>query len=77
MEIYKIEIDEKKYSQYKTYEDAKKDLIKLINTNKNSNIKIIMEEFYDYGIFDNCCKIYLLCEYLNFVIREYIKYKFL
>lgn len=72
MEIYSINIDGKKYKQYKNYEDAESDMNKLIELNKNSHIEIILEDFCDYGHFDYCCKIYLLCEYKNLLIKKYL-----
>ena len=72
MEIYLIDIDGKKYSQYKTYENAKKDLEILYCKYPNSNIKILVEEYCDNGAQDFCCKIYTLCEYKNLKVNEYI-----
>lgn len=63
MEIYSINIDGKKFKQYKTYNDALLDFELQIKINPDSNIKIILEDFCDYGNLDTCCKIYILCEY--------------
>jgi hypothetical protein len=82
MEIYCIKIDGKKYKQYKTFEDAFIDFEKKINESQNfekkineSNnleIKIILEEYCEYGYLDNCCKIDVLCEYKDFIIKKYL-----
>lgn len=73
MEIYLINIDNKKYKQYKTYEKALEDMNMLIKSNQNpdSNIEIILEEFCDYGHSDTYCKIYVLCEFKNLVFKKY------
>ena len=67
MEIYLIEIDSIKFKQYKTYENALTDFESQIKINPNSNIKIILEDFCDYDNLDTCCKVYILCEYNNFI----------
>jgi len=72
MEIYYINIDTKKYKQYKTYELAFVDMEKLILSNPDSNIEIILEDFCEFGHSDSCCKIYLLCEYKNLTIKKYL-----
>lgn len=72
MEIYSIEINRKTFAQYKTYEDALTVMNKLIKENPNSNIKIILEDFCEYGHMDTCCKINLLCEYNDFVLKKYL-----
>ena len=62
----------KKYKQYKTFEDAFIDFEKKINENHDLEIKIILEEYCEYGYLDNFCKIYLLCEYKYFIIKKYL-----
>ena len=71
MEIYSINIDGKKFKQYKTYYDALIDIEMQIKINSDSNIELILEDFCDYGNFDTCCKIYLLCEYKNKIFFKY------
>ena len=82
MEIYCIKIDGKKYKQYKTFEDAfidfekkineSQNFEKKINESQNLEIKIILEEYCEYGYLDNCCKIDVLCEYKDFIIKKYL-----
>lgn len=72
MEIYSINIDEKKFKQYKTFEDALIDFDLQIKINPNSNIEIILEDFCDYGNLDTCCKIYVLREYKNNKLKKYL-----
>ena len=74
MEIYIININKKKFSQYKTYNEALDSMDSIIKSNPNftSNIEIILEEFCEYGHSDTCCKIYLLCEYKNLVFTKYL-----
>lgn len=72
MEIYSINIDGIKFKQYKTYEDAFIDTELQIKINPNSNIEIILEDLCDYGNLDTCCKIYLLCEYKNNILKKYM-----
>lgn len=71
MEIYLININNKKYKQYKTYEEALEDVYFLINSNPNINVEIILEEYCEYGNLDTCCKIKLLCEYKNSILKKY------
>lgn len=68
MEIYLINIDGKKYSQYKTYENALREMENQIKLNPNSVIQMILEDFCDYGNLDTCCKIHILHEYKNLII---------
>lgn len=63
MKIYLINFDGKKYKQYKTYEQSLEDLNKLILEYPNSNVKIILEEYDEFGHSDSCCKFYDLCLY--------------
>ena len=72
MEIYSINIDNKKYKQYKRYEEALDDTEKLIKTNPSLNLEIILEEFCEFGYSDTCCKLYLLYEYKNFTVKKYL-----
>ena len=72
MNIYFIELDNKKYKQYKTYEEAYSDFEKLILKPQNTIIKIKLEEFCEYGHSDSCCKMYNLCKYENGIINKYI-----
>jgi hypothetical protein len=72
MEIYSINIDGTKYKQYKTYTDALVDMDMLIKTNTNSTIKIFLEEFCDYGHLETCCKLDMLCEYKNLILKKFI-----
>ena len=72
MNIYFINLDNKKYKQYKTYEKSYEDFEKLINQMPNSIIKICLEEYCEFGHSDSCCKIYNLCEYENGIINKYI-----
>ena len=72
MEIYSINIDKKKYKQYKTYEEAIEDMNLLMVSYPNSNIEMIIEEFCEYGHLDTCCKIYLLCEFKNSLLKKYL-----
>lgn len=72
MEIYSINIDGKKYKQYKTYDDALLDIELQIKINPNSNMEIILEDFCDYGNLDTCCKIYILYEYKNNKFKKYL-----
>lgn len=72
MEIYSINVDKKKYKQYKTYEKAFEDMNCLINSKPDSNIEIILEDFCEYGHLDTCCKIYLLCEFKNSILKKYL-----
>lgn len=71
MEIYSINIDDKKFKQYKTFEDSLVDMNLQINNNPNSKIEIILEDFCDNGYFDTGCKTYLLCEYKNNKMKKY------
>lgn len=71
MEIYSINIDKKKYKQYRTYEEAIEDMNLLVKLNSNSNIEIILEEFCEYGYLDTCCKTYILREYKNSLLKKY------
>lgn len=72
MEIYNLNIDDKKYKQYKTHEEALKDMYQLINLNPNSNIEIILEEYCEYENLDVGCKINLLYEYKNLLFKKYL-----
>lgn len=72
MEIYSLNINKKKFKQYKTYEDALVDMDFQILDNPNSNIELYLEDFCDYDNYDTCCKIYLLCEYKDMKIKKYL-----
>jgi len=72
MEIYSININKKKTFQYKTYDEAFIEMEKIIKTNQNYTIEIILEEFGEYGCLDTCCNIYLLCEYKNLTLKKYL-----
>ena len=72
MEIYSINVNNKKYKQYKTYDEALVDIELLIKINTNSDIEIILEEFCEYGYMETCCKIYLLYEYKNLIVKKYL-----
>lgn len=45
---------------------------KLIKLNINSNIEMILEEFCEYGHLDTCCKMYILHEYKNSLLKKYL-----
>ena len=72
MEIYSININKKKFLQYKTYEESLIEMDKIIKINPNSNIEIFSEEYCEYGHSDTCCKINLLCEYKNLTLKKYL-----
>lgn len=62
MEIYYIEINGKRFKQFKQYNDAF-DIVKImVLESPNLKIKIILEEFCDFGYLDTCCKTYTLFE---------------
>lgn len=71
MEIYLLNIDNKKIGQYKTYKEAEIQMNYEIKNNLNSTIEIILEDYCDNGNYDTCCKIYILCEYKNKIIKKY------
>lgn len=58
MKIFFINLNDKKYKQYKTFENALEDLNKLIVESPDSTIKIILEEYCEFGHSDSCCKFY-------------------
>lgn len=72
MNIYLINLDNKKHKQYKTYEEALIDFEKLISQFTNSQIEIILEEFCEFGHSDSCCKLYKLVNYDNGNINKYL-----
>lgn len=71
MKIYSINIDGKKYKQYKTYTEAHIDMNSLIKLNAQSTIKIFLEDFCDYGYSDACCKMCVLCEYEKLIYKKF------
>lgn len=72
MELYLIYIDDKKHSQCKNYEISIERVEKLIEENPSSCIKILLEEFCEFGHSDTCSKLHLLYEYKNNVVKKYI-----
>jgi hypothetical protein len=69
MKIYFINFNEKKYKQYKTYEEALNELNKLIIEYPDSKVKIVLEEYCEFGYSDSCCKFYDLFLYENKEIK--------
>lgn len=74
MEIYLININKCKYKQYKTYDESLIQMNKLILTNPNIDIEIILEEYCDDNYSDSGCKTQLLCEYKNSVFLQRIQF---
>jgi hypothetical protein len=73
MELYTININGKKYKQYKTFEEALDNMKKIIESEPNSNIKIYSEEFCEYECgSDTSCKIHIVCDYENSTIKKYL-----
>lgn len=72
MEIYSLNIGGKKFSQYKTFEDAYLQLELFVKSNPEFVMEIIVEEFCDCGYFETSCKNYILCEYKNNLLKKYI-----
>jgi hypothetical protein len=66
---------EKKINESQNFEkkiNESQDFKKKINEIHNLEIKIILEEYCEYGYLDNCCKIDVLCEYKDFIIKKYL-----
>ncbi len=72
MELYIIYIDNKKKSQYKTFEHAYEIVKNMIILCPNSIIEIFCEDYCDYGHEETSCKIYLLTKYVDGKINKYI-----
>jgi hypothetical protein len=68
MEIYFIEINGNRFRNFKKYEEAYELVIRMILDSPNSKIKIILEEFCDFGHSDSGCKTYVLFEFNNSII---------
>jgi hypothetical protein len=68
MEIYYIEINGNRFKNFKKYEDAYDKVIRMILDSPNSKIKIILEEFCDFGHCDTGCKSYILFEFNNGIL---------
>lgn len=69
MNIYLINLNNIKYKQYKTYEDAYEDAKKLVNKFSDSKIEIKLEEYCEYGHSDSCCKLLDLFSYDNGIYK--------
>ena len=63
MKIYFIYFNNKKYKQYKTYKEALDELNKLIKESPKSTVKIMLEEYSEFGHSETCCKLYDLFLY--------------
>ena len=72
MEIYSIEINGKRFKQFKKFEDAYEKVKMMVLDSPNSNIEIILEEFCDFGYLDTGCKTYLLFRFNNGITNKYI-----
>lgn len=72
MEIYSIEINGKRFKQFKKFEEAYDKVITMCSDSPDSKIEIILEEFCDYGHFDTCCKTYTLFKFDCGKINKYI-----
>lgn len=61
MDIYILYINEHKYKKYKTEKEALDDIVSVKEENVKNNlriyIKLIHEEYCDYGYSDSKCKI--------------------
>lgn len=71
MNIYFINLNDKKFNQYKTYEEAYEIALKIISESPNSKIEIMLEEYCEFGHSDSCCKLYELFNYKNGKINKY------
>lgn len=69
MNIYFINLDNKKYKQYKTYENAFIDVKKMISQFPTSTIEIILEEYCEFGHYESCCKLFILYKYENGIVK--------
>ena len=75
MDIFILEINNKKYKQYKTMKDALHIVNKLKIHSPNSKIAIFVESYEDYNSYtDTKSHYYLLYLYNNNKIEKFIDY---
>jgi hypothetical protein len=74
MNIFTLFINDVKHKQYKTMDDALKYCEEIIKNSSSKKLKIILEEFCEFGYSDSCCKIYELYEYSDNKVKKLIKY---
>ena len=72
MDIFVLKINNQKYKQFKTIEEAFVKVDKIKKDSPNSIIEIIHEEYCEYGHMDTCCKLYLLYKYEYGIENKYI-----